>query len=358
MDRLTAIPLRIGAWRIDPRTGQLSREGETVRVEARTLRLLLHLAQRAGEVVSQEELLEQVWSGVVVTPDSVYQGVASLRRILGDDPKQPTYIATVPRLGYRMVARVSLDEGEALTLPAGAVPSLVAPSVEVPEPADAVAPHGVAPPPLAPSSVVVPKPADPVASAGAIPGDPSAANPTPTAVPASAPAVARRPGPILAAMAVVALIALAILFLFNSKLLTRSSSVAQVPPRSVAVLPFLDLTTEAMNEEYFADGMTEELINQLARVPDLRVPSPTSSFYFKGKQATVADIAKSLGVAYVLDGSVRKSDATLRISARLIRAADGYVVWAETYDRPEGDKLWVQEDISSQVTKALRAAIR
>ena len=159
-------------------------------------------------------------------------------------------------------------------------------------------------------------------------------------------------------MAVVALIALAILFLFNSKLLTRSSSVAQVPPRSVAVLPFLDLTTEAMNEEYFADGMTEELINQLARVPDLRVPSPTSSFYFKGKQATVADIAKSLGVAYVLDGSVRKSDATLRISARLIRAADGYVVWAETYDRPEGDKLWVQEDISSQVTKALRAAIR
>ena len=187
MDRLTAIPLRIGAWRIDPRTGQLSREGETVRVEARTLRLLLHLAQRAGEVVSQEELLEQVWSGVVVTPDSVYQGVASLRRILGDDPKQPTYIATVPRLGYRMVARVSLDEGEALTLPAGAMPSLVAPSVEVPESADAVAPHGVAPPPLVPLSVVVPKPADPVASAGAIPGGPSAANPTPTAVPASAP---------------------------------------------------------------------------------------------------------------------------------------------------------------------------
>jgi len=84
---------------------------------------------------------------------------------------------------------------------------------------------------------------------------------------------------------------------------------------------------------------------------------PTSSFYFKGNRATVAEIARSLGVAYLLDGSVRKSDATLRISARLVRAADGYVVWSETYDRPEGDKLWIQEDIANEVSKALRATI-
>ena len=124
------------------------------------------------------------------------------------------------------------------------------------------------------------------------------------------------------------------------------------------MLPFLDLTSEAMNEEYFADGMTEELIGKLARIPDLRVPSPTASFHFKGKDVTVADFAHSLGVAYVLDGSVRKSGATLRISARLIRVADGYVVWSETYDRPEGDKLGVQEDIAGEVAKALPAAIR
>jgi TolB-like protein/DNA-binding winged helix-turn-helix (wHTH) protein len=324
MDRLTAIPLQIGAWRVDPRTGQLSREGEMVRVEARTLRLLLCLAQRAGEVVSLDELLDQVWSGVVVTPDSVYQGVASLRRILGDDPKQPTYIATVPRLGYRMVANVGpwVEGAQALELPADAPLALA----EGPKAAELAAP--VAPAPPAAPAVLE-------AHAGV--------------------SSRRRVFIILAAVGLVVLVAL---FLFNSKLLTRQSTAAQAPARSVAVLPFLDLTSEAMNEEYFADGMTEELIGKLARIPDLRVPSPTASFHFKGKDVTVADFAHSLGVAYVLDGSVRKSDTTLRISARLIRVADGYVVWSETYDRPEGDKLGVQEDIAGEVAKALPAAIR
>ena len=309
MDSLTTIPLRIGAWRVDPRTGQLSRDAEMVRVEARTLRLLLYLAQRAGEVVSLEELLDQVWSGVVVTQDSVYQAVASLRRILGDDPKQPTYIATVPRLGYRMVASVSpwIDEPAALGLPTGDA----SPLIDVPRPA--------------------PSP-----------------TPAPTPAPAISPVVTRR-RLILAVIAVLAVVGMAVI---------RWSTLVQSPPRSVAVLPFLDLTTQAMNEEYFADGMTEELIDKLARIPDLRVPSPTASFYFKGKQLTVAAIAHSLGVAYVLDGSVRKSGATLRISARLVRAADGYVVWSETYDRPEEDKLRVQEDIAGEVARALPAAIR
>jgi TolB-like protein len=122
------------------------------------------------------------------------------------------------------------------------------------------------------------------------------------------------------------------------------------------VLPFLDLT-EGMHEEEFADGMTEELIDKLSKIPGLRVPSPTSSFYFKGKQVPVADIAKAVGVAYVLDGSVRKSGARLRVAARLIRADNGYVVWSESYDRPFGDILMVQDDIAGEVTKALRASI-
>src|SRR5690242_3183147 len=107
MDRQTAIPLRIGAWKVEPAAGELSRDGQTVRVEARTMRLLLCLAQHAGEVVSIDELLNQAWSGVVVTPDSVYQAITSLRRLLGDDARQPTYIVNVPRLGYRLVATVS-----------------------------------------------------------------------------------------------------------------------------------------------------------------------------------------------------------------------------------------------------------
>jgi TolB-like protein len=99
--------------------------------------------------------------------------------------------------------------------------------------------------------------------------------------------------------------------------------------------------------------MTEELINKLSKVKGLRVPSPTASFYFKGKQLTVAEIARSLHVTYVLDGSVRKSGDTLRVAARLVRADDGYVVWSEHYDRPVGDKLMVQDDIASEVTSAL-----
>ena len=103
--------------------------------------------------------------------------------------------------------------------------------------------------------------------------------------------------------------------------------------------------------------MTEELIDKLSKIQGLRVPSPTSSFYFKGKQVPVGDIAKTLGVAYVLDGSVRKSGARVRIAARLVRAENGYVAWSETYDRPFGDLLMVQDDIAGEVTKALKASI-
>src|SRR6267142_5123895 len=96
--------LCIGDWSVNPRSCEISRDAETARVEVRTMRLLLCLAEHAGEVVSIDDLLNQVWSDVTVTPDSVYQAVTSLRRLLGDDPKRPTYIATVPRLGYQMVA--------------------------------------------------------------------------------------------------------------------------------------------------------------------------------------------------------------------------------------------------------------
>jgi transcriptional activator of cad operon len=283
--------LRIGDWSVDPATGQMSRGKESIRVEARTLRLLLCLAENAGEVVSIDELLNTVWSGVIVTPDSVYQAVTSLRRLLGDDPKNPTYIATVPRLGYRMIAPVGPCADQ-------------------------------------PSSPMVP-------------------------------AVVPRRRAALPAAGVALGLALIIAFIFIVKAGNdhHVAATTAAPQRSVAVLPFLDLTTQEMNEEYFADGMTEELIDKLSKIPGLRVPPPTSSFYFKGKQIRVADIAKSLAVTYVLDGSVRKSDATLRIAVRLIRADDGYVVWAETYDRPLDDKLKVQDDIAGEVAKALRATI-
>jgi transcriptional activator of cad operon len=169
----------------------------------------------------------------------------------------------------------------------------------------------------------------------------------------------RRAVPLMAAGAALCL-ALLVALLLHDKVANHhhAAATAVAPQKSVAVLPFLDLTTQEMNEEYFADGMTEELIDKLSQIPGLRVPGPTSSFYFKGKKIKVADIAKSLGVVYVLDGSIRKSGDTLRVAARLIRADDGYVIWTDTYDRPMDNKLKVQDEIAGEVAKALKASIQ
>jgi transcriptional activator of cad operon len=280
------------------------------------MRLLLCLAEHAGEVVSSDDLLSQVWSGVYVNQDSVYQAVASLRRLLGDDSKQPTYIETVPRLGYRMVAKVSPWVDLSVVRTDAQTNRLTTESSNAPK------------------------------------------NTGPRL----------RPGFTWAAGAALCL-ALLVAFLHHGSAANTnpSASTAITPPlqKSIAVLPFLDLT-DAMNQEPFADGMTEELIGKLSKVPGLRVPPPTSSFYFKGKlwphsqgtpEITIADVAKKLGVTYVLDGSVRKSGARVRVATRLIRADNGFVVWSETYDRPYHDILLVQDDIAGEVTKALSASI-
>jgi transcriptional activator of cad operon len=121
---------------------------------------------------------------------------------------------------------------------------------------------------------------------------------------------------------------------------------------AIAVLPFLDLS-EGMKNEEFADGITEELIDRLNKVRGLRVPAPTASFYFKNKHVPIADIARTLRVTHVLDGSVRKSGPKVRVAVRLVRADTGDVVWSETYDRQWDDLLVVQDDIAGKVTKAL-----
>ena len=126
-----------------------------------------------------------------------------------------------------------------------------------------------------------------------------------------------------------------------------------VSDKSIAVLPFVDMS-EHKDQEYFSDGLSEELIDKLTNIADLRVPARTSSFYFKGKQATIADIAKALGVAHVLEGSVRKSGDTLRVTAQLIRVDNGYHVWSETYDRNLEDIFKVQDEIATAVVGALK----
>jgi transcriptional activator of cad operon len=316
---LTTKALCIGDWHVSPASGQISRDGGSLRLEVRTMRLLLCLAERAGEIVSIDEVLDQVWGEVTVSPDSVYQAVASLRRQLGDDPKQPTYIETVPRLGYRMVAKVSIPP-DSPTVPAE-TRSDFAPASEGTLPVTADSDRALKKKNRA----------------------------------------RLRPGFALAAGAALCFV-LILVFAIYGKISNRKHSVAAEsiitvqPQESVAVLPFLDLT-KGMTEEEFADGMTEELIDKLSKIPGLRVPAPTSSFYYKNKQIPITDIAKSLGVSYVLDGSVRKSGARVRIAARLVRVDSAYVLWSETYDRRFDDTLTVQDDIAGEVTKALKLSI-
>jgi TolB-like protein/cytochrome c-type biogenesis protein CcmH/NrfG len=139
---------------------------------------------------------------------------------------------------------------------------------------------------------------------------------------------------------------------------TRSKDTKSfVPPaRSVAILAFVDLS-EKRDQEYFSDGLAEELIDQLTNVPDLVVPARTSSFYFKGRQSTIAEIARTLNVANVLEGSVRKIGTRLRVTAQLIRANNGYHIWSETFDRNVDDIFKIQEEIAGAVVKALQGSI-
>jgi adenylate cyclase len=131
---------------------------------------------------------------------------------------------------------------------------------------------------------------------------------------------------------------------------------AAISDQSVAVLPFVDMS-EKKDQEYFSDGLSEELIDMLTKVPDLRVPARTSSFYFKGQHATIAEIAKALGVAHILEGSVRRAGSTVRVTVQLIRADNGYHLWSETYDRDLQDVFKVQDDISRMVVEKLKLTL-
>ena len=128
------------------------------------------------------------------------------------------------------------------------------------------------------------------------------------------------------------------------------------PPHSIAVLPFVDMS-EHQDQEYFSDGLAEELLDLLSQVPDLRVPARTSSFYFKGRRDDIATIAQKLRVAHVLEGSVRRSGNRIRVTAQLIRADNGYHLWSKTYDRVDKDIFEVQDDIANAVVSALKARL-
>jgi TolB-like protein len=135
-----------------------------------------------------------------------------------------------------------------------------------------------------------------------------------------------------------------------------SAAATAISDKSIAVLPFTDMS-EKKDQEYFSDGLSEELIDLLVKIPGLHVPARTSSFYFKGKSEDIPTIARRLMVAHVLEGSVRKSGNNLRITAQLIRADTGFHLWSETYDRQLNDVFKVQDEIAGAVVEQLKVAL-
>ncbi|MDB6084689.1 MAG: Tetratricopeptide 2 repeat protein [Gammaproteobacteria bacterium] len=259
---------RIGAWRVDPALDEISKGNETVKLEPQTMRLLVCLAEHAGGVVSVEQLLDQVWKDVIVTPNSVYHAVATLRRILGCDAKNPTYIANILRRGYRLVTPV--------------VPWVDAPSV--------------------PS-------ADSSAAAAEV-----------------------------------------------SPLPNTSAMTGPMTDRSIAVLPFVDMS-EKQDQGYFADGMAEEVVNLLTRVPGIRVIGRTACSQFKGKSEDLRRIGSVLGAAYAVEGSVRRSGNRLRVTAQLIGTQDGSHLWSGSYDRDFDEVFKIQDQIAAGLVRALQVAV-
>ena len=126
--------------------------------------------------------------------------------------------------------------------------------------------------------------------------------------------------------------------------------------KSVAVLPFIDLS-EAKDQGWFSDGLTEEILNSLAHINELKVISRTSSYAFKNKNLRIETIADSLKVNYIVEGSVRKSDRGLRITAQLIRAKDGIHVWSSTYDRNSTDIFTLQQEIATKIAESLNISL-
>jgi TolB-like protein/cytochrome c-type biogenesis protein CcmH/NrfG len=160
--------------------------------------------------------------------------------------------------------------------------------------------------------------------------------------------------------AIIGVLAVAVVLLLTDRFVLRhgvnEATIVPIPEKSIAVLPFVNVSSDK-EQEYFSDGISEELLNLLAKVQELKVVARTSSFSFKGKGLEIPEIARQLHVAHVLEGSVRKSGAQVRITAQLIYAADGFQMWSQTYDHKLDDIFKIQDEIAADVVKQLKVTL-
>jgi TolB-like protein/DNA-binding winged helix-turn-helix (wHTH) protein/Flp pilus assembly protein TadD len=269
------------------------------------------MVENAGRLVTQDELLEALWSETYVNQEVLRKYILEIRKALGDRPEKPAFIETVTKRGYRFIAPV-VDEG------AG-------------EPAES--PTSPAPEERATEEQVARE---------TVPSEQAAQETSPAK---------RRPWllAIMVAVAVVAAGGLGGYYRFARK---RPRAVS-ANNTSIAVLPFVDLSP-AKDQQYFSDGFAEQLINDLAKVPGVKVVGRSSSFQFRDTNVDLRDVGRKLGVANVLEGSVRREGNHVRVTAELVKTEDGFQLWSQTYDRELNDIFRVQDEIALAATGALQ----
>jgi TolB-like protein/DNA-binding winged helix-turn-helix (wHTH) protein/Tfp pilus assembly protein PilF len=289
--------LRFDNFELDVRAGQLRKHGVRLRLQGQPLQVLSALLMRPGDVVTREELRAQIWTTdtFVDFDHSLHNAIARLREALGDSAERPRYIETLPRHGYRFIG--TMDAGD---LPAPSRAARSAPPADLPS-----HPH------LTKSYVFL-----------------------------------------LTTL-------FAILLISTAFWLARTSGApASAAPRlnSIAVLPLENLSGDP-SQEFFADGMTDQLITDLAKVGSLRVISRTSVMRYKGTTKPLPEIARELNVDAIVEGSVIRSGQRVRVTAQLIQAPTDQHLWAETYDRDLGDILKLQAEVSGAIAGQVRAQL-
>jgi TolB-like protein/DNA-binding winged helix-turn-helix (wHTH) protein len=288
---------------LDEREQRLTVRGVVVPLDRSGYDLLLCLVQRAGDVISKDELLRVGWPGRVVTENSLAKAIGRLRQAIDD--AEGERLRVVHGYGYRLVADVrAAATSDSSPLPREGV---------LPDPAADIPARAVSKPrrwwtPLLVGLVLV-FAAVGIVHVGSQSSRPAAAVPREAAAPAAT--------------------------------------------SSIAVLPFLDLS-ETHDQAYFSDGLADQLLDSLARVPQIHVVSRTSSFAFRGKELDLPTIGRKLNAQTVLEGSVRKSGERIRVTVQLIKSVDGYHLWSETYDRPVTELFAMQDEIVRAIVSALR----
>jgi TolB-like protein/DNA-binding winged helix-turn-helix (wHTH) protein/tetratricopeptide (TPR) repeat protein len=304
--------LRFGVFEADLRLGELTRSGKRIRLQEQPFRVLAMLLERPGELVTRAELHNELWPQTIVDFDhGLNKAVSKIRDALGDSADNPRFVETIAGRGYRFLADVTPIGEPAVPVTVPQVPLPVAPALP-PQPAQE-------PPPV---------------------------YNRPEPVPAQSPPHRLR---WIASIAIVLLIAVAIGVFWKR---------TRVPPRlhSLVVLPFQNLSNDP-SQEFFADGMTDELITHLGQISALRVISRTSAMSYKSTSKSLTDIARELNVEAVVEGSVLRAGDRVRITAQLIRVPADEHIWAHSYEGEIKDTLALQRDVAGAIVQQVGATL-